>query len=85
MPPAFGIMELRVGTYGSEAMDWADKDICSRWFERNDMSVEGEGESEGDTDTWWCCGGGCSLASQQWEADEAVGDAGQGNAICLLS
>lgn len=48
MPLALGIVELRVGTYGSEAMDWADRDICSRWFERNDMFVEGVSES----DTW---------------------------------
>lgn len=33
-------------------MDWADRDICSRWFERNDMFVEGEGESESDTWLW---------------------------------
>lgn len=39
-------------------MDWADREICSRWFERNDMFVESEGES----DTWlWS---GCSLTSQ---------------------
>jgi hypothetical protein len=45
-------------TYGREAMDWADREICSRWFERNDMIVE----SEGETDTWlWS---GCSLTSQ---------------------
>ena len=32
------------GTYGREAMDWADRVICSRWLERNDMFGEGEGE-----------------------------------------
>lgn len=47
-------------------MDWADREICSRWFERNDMFVEGEGEGEGEgeSDTWLWLRRGCSLTSQ---------------------
>lgn len=30
-------MGLGGGTYGREAMDWADREICSRWFARKDM------------------------------------------------
>lgn len=28
------------GAYGREAMDWAEKEICSRWLDRSDMLGE---------------------------------------------